>query len=78
MSADVVFADFKDDLSFVGLRLLFDYHEIDDKLKSENRYILKSGSGKSEDLEINVSLEAVEPQDFDIKISQDQLNFKNK
>lgn len=77
MSANVVFADFKDDLSFVGLRLLFDYNEIDDKLKSENRYILKSGSGKSEDLEINVSLEAIEPQDFDIKISRDQLNFKN-
>lgn len=77
MSAEVVFSDFTDDLSFVGLRLLFDYHEIDDKLKFENKYILKSASGKSENFKIDISLEAVEPQDFDIKINQDQLSLKN-
>lgn len=77
ISAEVVFADFEDDLSFVGLRLLFDYHEIYDKLKFGNKFILKSASGKSNNLKIDISLEAVEPQDFDIKINQDQLSFKN-
>ncbi|WPO81517.1 hypothetical protein SD427_12165 [Chryseobacterium sp. JJR-5R] len=76
MSAEVVFADFKDDLSFVGLCLLFDYHEIYDKLKFGNKFILKSASGKSNNFKIDISLEAVEPQNFDIKINQDQLSFK--
>jgi len=76
-SAEVVFADFKDDLSFVGLQLLFDYYEIDKKVKFSSNYILKSASKKFEDLEINLSLDAIEPQDFTINISQSQLKFKN-
>lgn len=76
-SADAVFADFKDDLSFVGLQLLFDYYEIYNKIKFQNNYILKSASGKFEDTEITLSLDAVESQDFDIKVIQSQLKFKN-
>lgn len=76
-SAEVIFADFKDDLSFVGLQSLFDYYEIDKKVKFDSNYVLKSALNKSENLEIKLSLDAIEPQDFDIKLEQNQLKFKN-
>ncbi|WP_185205298.1 hypothetical protein [Chryseobacterium sp. C3] len=76
-SAEVILVEFKDDLSFVGLQLLFDYYEIDKKVKFSNNYILKYASNKSEDLEINLSLNAIEAQDFTIKINQNQLKFKD-
>ena len=77
VSAEVIFADSQDDLSFIGLQLLFDYHEIYNKVKFEKNYIVKSASAKSENLEIVLSLENFEPQNFDIKINPDQLKFQN-
>lgn len=77
VSAEVIFADFQDDLSFMGLQLLFDYYEIYNKVKFEKNYIVKSASAKSENLEIVLSLETIEPQNIDIKINPDQLKFQN-
>lgn len=77
VSAEVVLANFKHDLSFVGLQLLFDYYEIDKKVKFNDNYILKSASTKTKDMQINLSLEAIESQNFDIKINPNQLSFKN-
>lgn len=77
VSAEVIFADFQDDLSFIGLQLLFDYYEIYNKVKFEKNYIVKSASAKSENLEIVLSLETIEPQNIDIKINPDQLKFQN-
>jgi hypothetical protein len=77
VSAEVIFADFQDDLSFIGLQLLFDYHEIYNKVKFEKNYIVKSASAKSENLEILLSLETIEPQNIDIKINPNQLKFQN-
>lgn len=77
LSANVIFADFNDDLSFVGLQLLFDDHEIYHKIKFENNYILKSAIGKSNDSKSVLTLLAVEPQDLNIKINPAQLRFKN-
>lgn len=77
VSAKVIFADFQDDLSFIGLQLLFDYYEIYNKVKFEKNYIVKSASAKSENLEIVLSLETIEPQNIDIKINPDQLKFQN-
>lgn len=76
-SAEVIFANFQDDLSFIGLQLLFDYHEIYNKVKFEKNYIVKSASAKFESLEILLSLETIEPQNFDIRINPDQLKFQN-
>lgn len=77
VSAEVIFADFQDDLSFIGLQLLFDYHEIYNKVKFEKNYIVKSASAKSENLEILLLLETIEPQNIDIKINPNQLKFQN-
>ena len=76
-SSNVIFADFKVDLSFVGLQLFFDYHEIYNKVKFQNNYVLKSASKKYEDKEVNLVLEAVESQNFSIKINQNQIKFKS-
>lgn len=78
ISAEVVFADFKDDLSFIGLQFLFDYQEIYSKLKFENNYILKSATSKYEGLKTTLTLDAIEPQNFDIKINQNKLKFINE
>lgn len=77
LSANVVFAGFNNDLSFVGLQLLFDYHEIYNKIKFENNGILKSATGKSNNGTSVLTLLAVEPQDFNIKVSEAQLRFKD-
>lgn len=77
VSAKVIFADFQDDLSYIGLQFLFDYYEIYNKVKFEKNYIVKSASAKSENLEIVLSLDSIEPQNFDIKINPDQLKFQN-
>ena len=77
LSANVVFAGFTDDLSFVGLQLLFDYHEIYNKIKFENNGILKSATGKSNNRTSALTLLAVEPQDFNIKVNETQLRFKH-
>ncbi|UPQ77041.1 hypothetical protein [Chryseobacterium nepalense] len=77
VSAEVIFADFQDDLSYIGLQFLFDYYEIYNKVKFEKNYIVKSASAKSENLEIVLSLDSIEPQNFDIKINPDQLKFQN-
>ena len=68
--ADAKFIKFKDDLSFVGLRLLLDAQDIDKKLKFNENYILKSGTNKFGDTEVKLSLEAVEPQNFDLIIEK--------
>ncbi|GEN75376.1 hypothetical protein [Chryseobacterium hagamense] len=77
LSANVVFAGFNDNLSFVGLRLLFDYHEIYNKIKFENNGILKSATGKSNNRTYALTLLAIEPHDFDIKVNEAQLRFKD-
>jgi hypothetical protein len=77
VSAEVIFADFQDDLSYIGLQLLFDYYEIYNKVKFEKNYIVKSASAKSANLEIVLSLDTIEPQNFNIKINPDQLKFQN-
>lgn len=38
VSAEVIFADFQDDLSYIGLQFLFDYYEIYNKVKFEKLY----------------------------------------
>lgn len=75
--ADVIFVKFKDDLSFVGLSLLFDANGINKKLKFPENYILKSGEIKFKDAEMKLSLEAIESQNFDLKIDSKQLIIKN-
>ncbi|WP_206743173.1 hypothetical protein, partial [Chryseobacterium sp. Leaf394] len=43
-NADVSFTKFKDDLSFVGLELLFDFYEISKKVSFDKKKVLSSGS----------------------------------
>lgn len=77
LSADIVMAEFTADLSFVGLRLLFDYQEIYNKVRFENNCILKSARGKSNNATRVLTLLALEPQDFNIEVSKAQLRFKD-
>ncbi|KQT22598.1 hypothetical protein ASG22_15190 [Chryseobacterium sp. Leaf405] len=76
--ANVELQKFENDLSYIALRALFDAHEIDKQIKFEENYIVKSASNKFENYEIKLELIAVEPQDFEIKVSKNQLKFKNQ